>query len=574
MDSNDWFNDNVKLLSSCISLSKDFIPKDTPANYTNVLSSFKTSNKIIDTKKFNIKVFDNFVDDNKPIIVSHKYQIYFTKDQRDILVKYFNEAKVIYDLCVDVWKKYNDCTSNWQILKDVVFQICYRNENSKNLNKDDKVDLIVKELKLKQKQFEDEQNKYKEEYDKQKLINKEKFKLEMIKHKELVEKNINNTIKDKLVKPKLDKIKFNKIKNPPKPKGKVVKKPAPDEVLKSEIKTFCVNLSNERNKAYENIENIDIDTKKLIPGSYKLSYKDISEQQTISIDERGLSEKGIYNRSLGKIEDTKWPDIVKKYKLNKECKLTYDKLFNKYYLHIVSEKDKINIENRKEIVALDPGEKIFNYFYSNEQQGKLGDNMRAYILTVYKQIKKLQSDLKKKKNKKGKKIKNKKALKRKIQNLYSNIKNYVNEIHKKSAKFLCENYKNILLPSFDTKPMISNKKYKELKSETKTLNKEEGRKEIIKIQKQKKLSNNVKFVLQMQSHYKFKIYLKALAKRYGTNVHEVNESYTSLCCTYCGLKSTTYVNRIKECIGCKQKLDRDENGSRNIYMKSICSKTR
>jgi transposase len=86
-----------------------------------------------------------------------------------------------------------------------------------------------------------------------------------------------------------------------------------------------------------------------------------------------------------------------------------------------------------------------------------------------------------------------------------------------------------------------------------------------------RFSNNIKFVLSMQSHYKFKEYLKATAKRYRTNIHEVDESYTSQCCTMCGILSKDYDNRVKTCKTCKYKLDRDENGSRNIYLKSICS---
>ena len=47
----------------------------------------------------------------------------------------------------------------------------------------------------------------------------------------------------------------------------------------------------------------------------------------------------------------------------------------------------------------------------------------------------IQSILDKNKNKNGKKINNKKKLKTKIRKLYFKIKGYVNEIHKKSAKY-------------------------------------------------------------------------------------------------------------------------------------------
>jgi IS605 OrfB family transposase len=83
-----------------------------------------------------------------------------------------------------------------------------------------------------------------------------------------------------------------------------------------------------------------------------------------------------------------------------------------------------------------------------------------------------------------------------------------------------------------------------------------------------RLSNEVKFVLQMQSHYSFKQYLKTKAKEYGTKVYNINESYTSQACTNCGRLSKEYENRIKICT-CGKKIDRDLNGSRNILMKGL-----
>ena len=78
--------------------------------------------------------------------------------------------------------------------------------------------------------------------------------------------------------------------------------------------------------------------------------------------------------------------------------------------------------------------------------------------------------------------------------------------------------------------------------------------------------------MSSQSHYKFKEYLKATVKRYRTNVYEVDESYTSQCCTLCGVLSKNYDNkRTKSYVCCELKIDRDTNGSRNIYLKSLCS---
>ena len=34
---------------------------------------------------------------------------------------------MIYNLCVDIWKDFPNVTTNWQLLKDVIFKHIYRN---------------------------------------------------------------------------------------------------------------------------------------------------------------------------------------------------------------------------------------------------------------------------------------------------------------------------------------------------------------------------------------------------------------------------------------------------------------
>ena len=546
-----WFNDGIEKIQNIIPFPEKYRVKNIEDNFKNILSDVKYKKTI---KLFNLNKPDqNEIDE---LNRTYKYKINFTKEQHIILQSYFKECNYIYNLCVDIYKLYPEMTDNWMILKDAIFDVVYREEN----NKDNFVNLIVNRLKTNKNEYDVENEKNKKIIDELKQIEKEKFKLSMVEYKKKVLENKNSSIKLTIIKPRMDKIKIDKIKNPRKLNRKTIIKPAPDETLKSEIKYFCSNLKSSRTNLFNgNIK------------EFSIEYKDIKDKQTISISDRSINRNGIFKNSLKKIECYNFNKIMLKYNINKECKLMYDKRLNSYYLYVVINKEYKNIKNRKEIVALDPGEKIFLSYYSNNEIGNIGSNMRVFILKQQRKIKKLQSILNKNKNKNNKSIKNKKTLKQKILKLYNKIKGYVNEIHKKTALYLCKNYENIILPTFETKNMISKNKIKKETERIKKLNKEEGRKEIKKLSKLIKLNKNVKFVLSMQSHYRFKEYLKAKAKEYKTNVYDTDESYTSMTCTKCGDQSQEYdKQRIKQC-KCGYKIDRDCNGSRNILLKCLKS---
>ncbi len=90
------------------------------------------------------------------------------------------------------------------------------------------------------------------------------------------------------------------------------------------------------------------------------------------------------------------------------------------------------------------------------------------------------------------------------------------------------------------------------------------------LSKQVRLSNEVKFVLNSQSHHKFKTFIKAKAEECGSIVYDVNEDYTSQLCSKCGTLSNNYPTyRMKKCTHCNYEIDRDVNGSRNILMRYI-----
>ena len=239
-------------------------------------------------------------------------------------------------------------------------------------------------------------------------------------------------------------------------------------------------------------------------------------------------------------------------------------------------RDKIAIQNREPIVALDPGEKIFMTLYGPNNIGFIGDNIRDIFLKIRDKIAYLQRVLKNGKNKDGFPLRKKGLAKiqRKIELAYERLKNIRNELHNKTALYLCRNYDTILLPAFETQQMISNNdsrfgagKRKIAKAYEEGI--EKGKAERKAYKKRKRLNKKIKFVLNQLSHYRFKQHLINKANEYGCKVEIVTEEYTSKACTNCGCMSDTYDYRRKRCENCELKIDRDLNGARNIFIKNI-----
>jgi len=341
------------------------------------------------------------------------------------------------------------------------------------------------------------------------------------------------------------------------------KKETPYDILTYEVKCFFENLSS----CYSNLSNNNIN-------KFELKHKNTNKNQTITISKNGMRTTGIYPNLLGKI-----PDFSKHININKfdcDCKLTYDKLSGNFYVYIPQYIKNEKIESRKPICAIDPGEKVPFTYYSLNDYGFIGNDIRIKILARESKIRQLQRLLNKSITKNGNKM-NKSKLKKKIGKEYQKIKGIVNELHKKSALYFCRNYDTILIPKFETQSMICDKqiaknKIKQKYEEIKTENKDDKKvlcEKLKEYKRHRRLNGRVKFVLQQLSHYKFKQHLFAKAKEYGCLCVEVTEEFTSQLCTVCGDCSKSFIGRTKRCITCKSEINRDVNGSRNILLKNI-----
>jgi len=328
------------------------------------------------------------------------------------------------------------------------------------------------------------------------------------------------------------------------------KKPAPYDILTDEVRSFCSNIKS----CLTNLKNKNIKF-------FKLTNKKNHKSQSILIPQKSISKRGIFINLLGEMKGF---DKINIDDINGDSRLIYDKITNKFFIKCPQYFNLQSVINRKEIVALDPGEKIFITYYSLNDSGMIGYDIKNKILKYESKIRKLQKLI-------SKKTSNNRKLKLKLNIYYRKIKNIVKELHNKTALYLVRNYNKILLPSFETSNMIKcfGKKYiKNKLNELKNASSGEKKKEITIMRKEKRLSKRVKFVLNQLSHYKFRQHLANKCNEYGCELKIVTEEYTSQCCSQCGILSNSYTKRLKCCVSCNLTIDRDLNGSRNILLKN------
>jgi len=210
------------------------------------------------------------------------------------------------------------------------------------------------------------------------------------------------------------------------------------------------------------------------------------------------------------------------------CRLSYNKLTNTMYLYKptkIIDPNKIN-KNNKNIISLDPGVRTFQTGYSNKgiyEFGK-GSNKKIGFL-----IKKINSICKRFRNRK------------KTRKTQTKLKHIVDELHWKTIKNLCDNFKTIILGKLSTKKVL-------MKHD---------------------LHSVVKNQLQYTRHYEFNERLKYKCNVRGNNYFYVDESYTTKICGKCGCINEIGKKKLYNCLNCNLVIDRDVNSARNILIKNF-----
>lgn len=233
--------------------------------------------------------------------------------------------------------------------------------------------------------------------------------------------------------------------------------------------------------------------------------------------------KGYYNGKKIKFSD-----------INKDCKLSYDKLLNRYTLYVPEKADiNNNITNRNKVISLDPGIRTFMTGISEKKAIKIGDGVTEKLKRI---LRRKDNIMKNKEIPQKIKKKNERLCNKKIYNL-------TNDLHWQSLNYLTKNYENIFIGNMSTKEIISNDKNLE------------------------KITKRLGCALRL---YEFRMRLKYKCSITNTKYKIVNESYTSKTCSICGnIKNDLGGLKLYSCENCGLKIDRDVNGARNIYLRNI-----
>ncbi|MGH8003009.1 MAG: RNA-guided endonuclease InsQ/TnpB family protein [Brasilonema sp.] len=253
--------------------------------------------------------------------------------------------------------------------------------------------------------------------------------------------------------------------------------------------------------------------------------------QSCYIPKSAVKKAGIYYTILGK--------VVYKEALPTsfgDCRLIF--AYGDYYLSVPVESPQHRTENQGRVVALDPGIRTFLTFFSEDSFGWLGNAANIRIQKLCFKLDRLIGRISKAK------CCQKRRLKIAATRLRGKIKSLVDELHKKVARFLVDNFDLILLPTFETSSM-SRKAKRRIKSKS------------------------VRQMLTL-SHYRFKLFIKHKAFENNKIVVDVNEAYTSKTVSWTGeiIKNLSGSKTIKS-PSTQTVMDRDLNGARGIFLRAL-----
>ena len=237
--------------------------------------------------------------------------------------------------------------------------------------------------------------------------------------------------------------------------------------------------------------------------------------------------------------------LIKHLSVGKECDIEVSRTVNgKWYLVLPR---KVTIEAAKPTygdVFLDPGGRTFQTLYSPDGVcGKIGDEFYLDHSIKGKLLRAdtLMSVAAKLKNE-GHVGRKRKGVLRRAQALRTKVHDIVRDLHRKTCRFLCDNFQAVFIPEFKAPEMT--------RIGDRTIN-------------SKTVRNLMTF-----AHSEFRNKLIEYGARRGTRVYVVSEAWTTKTCTGCGHIMDVGSSKVVACEKCGLCLDRDHSGARNVFIRS------
>ena len=207
----------------------------------------------------------------------------------------------------------------------------------------------------------------------------------------------------------------------------------------------------------------------------------------------------------------------------------------RYYLTVPRVEETARTENQGRVVAIDPGVRSFLTFYAEDRLGQLGTHDIGRIQRLCEYLDDLLSRASSATSQRARRMR------RAADRMRWKIRDLVDELHHKAARFLVDNFDIILLPTFEVSGMV--------------------------VKKARKLRSKSVRQMLTWAHHRFKQFLKHKAFEAGKLVVDVNEAYTS--------KTNSWTGEIMELGGREWfrmgdlRINRDINGARGIFLRAL-----
>jgi putative transposase len=193
-------------------------------------------------------------------------------------------------------------------------------------------------------------------------------------------------------------------------------------------------------------------------------------------------------------------------------------------------------------IALDPGVRTFMTGY--DADGGVCEWGEADMGRIYRLCNRL-DDLQSRWSRPSVRHRQRYRMKRAARRIRLKIRNLVDELHKRLAKWLCENHRCVVIPEFQTSQMVRR-----------------GR---------RKIRSKTARAMCTWAHYRFRQRLLSKAREYPwCQVVITEEPYTSKTCGACGwINAKLGGSKVFRCLRCGAEFDRDANGARNILLRHL-----